>query len=61
MVLDVCRVGLRATFELSCVDMHEGFVFFSAEQLDMLDGIVCVAITTTKRKREHDHGGKPTR
>ena len=45
---------LRATFELSCVDMHEG-LFFSAEQLDMLDGIVCVASTTPKREREHDH------
>ena len=57
-VVFVC--WLRATFELSSVDMQEG-LFFSAEQLDMLDGIVCVASTTTKRKREHDHGGKPPR
>ena len=47
---------LRATFELSCVDMHEGlFFFFPAEQLDMPDGMVCVASTTPKREREHDH------
>ena len=51
---------LRALSQLSCVDMHEGLIFF-AEQLDMRDGIVCVASTTTKRKREHDHGGKPPR
>ena len=29
---------LRAPFQLSCVDMHEGLVF-SAEQRDMPDGI----------------------
>ena len=31
------------------------FVFFSAEQLGMPDGIVCVASTTPKRERGHDH------
>ena len=46
---------LRATFQLSCVDMRQGFVFFFADQMDMPDGIVCVASTTPKREREHDH------
>ena len=46
---------LRATFELSCVDMHEGLFFCFAEQLDMPDGIVGVASTTPIREREHDH------
>ena len=54
-MLVVFDCWLRATSQLSCVDMHEGLVFFSAEQLDMPDGIVGVASTTPKREREHDH------
>ena len=44
---------LRAPFQLSCVDMHKGWSV-SAEQLDMPDGIVCVASTPPTRERDHD-------